>query len=76
MPVIPSASEEVVIVTGRIEAVIVIVNDLVAVSFGEEESWTLAVNVDEPAAEGTPEITPLVLKLSPAGNDPAEIVHK
>jgi len=38
VPVIPFASDEVAIETGRTEAVIAIVNALVAVSFGEDES--------------------------------------
>src|SRR5215831_43509 len=38
VPVVPSGSDEVVIVTGRTVVEIVIVNDLVAFCFGEDES--------------------------------------
>jgi hypothetical protein len=76
VPVTPSASDEVVIVTGPTEAVTEIVNDLVATSFGEDESWTLTVNEDEPAVGGTPEITPLLLKVNPAGKLPDEMLQE
>jgi hypothetical protein len=76
VPAVPLGSDEVVIVISRTEVEIVIVNDLVAFCFGEDESWTFAVNVDEPAAGGTPEMTPLLLKLNPAGNVPEEILQE
>ena len=58
--------------TGGTAAETVTVNVLVAVSFGEEESATSRVNLEEPAVVGVPESLPLVLKLKPAGNVPRE----
>lgn len=39
------------------------------------ESVTLIVKVELPGAVGVPEIVPLALKVSPAGNDPLEMLH-
>ena len=51
----------------------VIVNDCVAVALAL--SVTLTVNDDALEVVGVPEITPLVLRVNPAGKDPALTVQ-
>jgi hypothetical protein len=40
---------------------------------GVPESVAVTVNCEVPVAVGVPEITPALLKLKPAGNDPVEV---
>lgn len=68
-------TEEVVTETGGTVAAIVSVSALLALAFGEEESSTVTVNVAEPTAVGTPERTPAVLKVKPAGKVPDETLQ-
>ena len=54
-------------------AVMAILRACVAVCAGLPESVALTVKVNVPAAEGVPEITPVVLpRVRPVGSDPAE----
>jgi hypothetical protein len=69
-------SEAVVIESGCTEVEMVTVNDLVAVSLGDDESATCTVKVDEPAVVGVPEMVPPLLRLRPAGKAPAEILQE
>ena len=47
--------------------------DLVAVCTGEDESVTLTVNVEDPAVDGVPEITPVeAASVKPAGSEPVD----
>ena len=62
--------------TGGTVAETVTVNVLVAVSFGEEESVTCRVNVEDPVAVGVPESLPLLLMVKPAGNVPEDTVQE
>jgi hypothetical protein len=67
----PLGTEVVVIETGGTEAVIAMLNDLVAVSFGEDESAACTVKLEVPAVVGFPEIAPvLAFRLRPAGKLP------
>ena len=68
----PAGTELVVICTGDGAAPTTSVNDLVAVcAVGVVESVTFAVKLNEPAAVGVPETTPVVaLRLNPAGSAP------
>jgi len=61
--------------TGGTVAAIVSVKALLALAFGEEESWTVTVNVAEPTAVGTPESAPAVLSVKPAGRVPDETLQ-
>jgi hypothetical protein len=61
----------VVIWTGVTAAATVRVNDFVAVcAVGVVESVTLAVNENEPEADGVPEIVPVAANVKPAGKAP------
>jgi hypothetical protein len=70
VPVVPPGSDEVVMESGCTEVEMVTVNDLVAVSLGDDESATCTVNVEEPAVVGVPESVPPLLRLRPAGKVP------
>jgi len=76
VPAVPLGSEAVVIETGRTSAKTVIVNDWTALNLGEDESSTLAAKVDEPTVVGVPEMVPVALRLSPAGNEPEFTVQE
>ena len=69
-------SEAVVIETGCTSVETVMVNDWFALNLGEDESSTLAAKVDEPVAVGVPEMIPIALRLSPAGNEPEFTVQE
>jgi hypothetical protein len=74
-PVSPLGSEEVVIVRGGGE-VMVISRFAVAVRAGELESVAVAVNGDDPAPDGVPVIAPVdELRVRPEGRDPEVIDH-
>jgi hypothetical protein len=70
VPAVPPGREEVVICTAVTEAVTVMLRLAVAVCAGELESVTLTVNEEVPAVVGVPLITPEVLSVRPAGNEP------
>ena len=70
------ARELVVIVSVAVADATLSVRALVAVDGVVAESLTEAVKLNEPLAVGVPEIAPVpALRLTPAGNAPAEIDH-
>jgi len=76
VPTIPFGTEAVVIVSVGALALMLMESGLVATPTGEEESATCTVKLDWPALVGVPLMVPPLLKLSPAGNAPAETVHE
>lgn len=67
----PPGSEDVVICTGVIPAVIAMLRFAVAFCAGELESLTATVNAEVPAVVGVPLICPALLSVKPAGREPA-----
>lgn len=70
-PCCASGNEVVVTCTGVTDALEIVIEKLfVDVCAGEDESVTLTVKDDVPAAVGVPLICPALLKESPAGSEP------
>jgi hypothetical protein len=62
--------------SGCTEVEMVTVNDLVAVSLGDDETATCTVKVEEPAVVGVPESVPPLLRLRPAGKLPEAMLQE
>ena len=74
MPVVPPASEDVLIASVGTAAAIVIVRDLLLVCCGEPASATLNVIEKLPDCVGVPEIAPVeALSVKPVGKEPVVI---
>ena len=76
MPAVPLGRDAVVIETGCTSVETVMLNDWIALNFGEDESSTLAAKVDDPVVVGVPEMVPASLRLKPAGNEPEFTVQE
>ncbi len=77
MPMVPAGKDEVVMVNGGAGFTANVIDWLADIFAAVEESVTLKITeLPLPAPVGVPEIAPvLVLKVSPAGNDPAVMLH-
>jgi len=75
VPVTPPGSDDVVIERGATPWAMVTVKDLAPVSFGDDESATRIVKLDDPAVVGVPESVPPALRFKPFGRTPEEMLQ-
>jgi len=71
VPTVTDGSDLVVIESGRIVGATLMLSNFEVLCAGDPESVSLMVKLEEPAAEGVPEIWPLMApSVSPAGSWP------